>query len=284
MPRTRTPRTPPAAANEESSAAAETALRSGTLARGLAVLDVLLAAAQPMALGDLATQAALDLSTTLRLARALEDSGHVIRTADGKRYLPSPRALRPLPLLHPLEAMRREAGPIVRDLAQRVSQTAVLVVYVGMERLVVDVFQTPGSLSPYYSTWLHGPLHASGPGKALLLSLEPAQRRQFLGEAPYARHTEHTLVDEAALQRDLEAAAETGVVLVRDEYYQGLSAAAANFYGWNGRALGCIAITGHSAGFTPAALATITTELRTCTRLMPLQVSALRSVEQFSGR
>lgn len=285
MPRPRSSRTASEAVAKSPAADAEaTALRSGTLARGLVILDLLLQAAQPMALGDVAAQAELDLSTTLRLMRALEDSGHVVRAVDGKRYLPSPRALRPLPLLHPLEALRREAGPIIRDLAQRVSNTVVLVAYVGMERLVVDVFQTPGSLSPYYNTWLQGPLHASGPGKALLLSLDAGQRSQLLGNGPFERKTEHTIVDAQALERDLAAASATGVVLVRDEFYLGVSAAATNFQGWNGRVLGCLVVTGHSVEFTPAAVETMTAELRNCARLMPLQVPALRSLEQFSGR
>lgn len=258
--------------------------RSGTLQRGLAILDLLIPAAQPLTLGDIAAQVGLDLSTTLRLLRALEEQGRVIRGADGKRYIASPSTLRPLPLLHPLEQLRREAMPILNDLAARVSQTVILVVFLGTERLVVEVVQTPGSLSPYYSTWLKGPLHASAPGKALLLTMDEAQRRLALGAPPYRRWTERTIVDEQVLARELAAAAEAGVVLVRDEYYQGLSAAAANFKAWNGRALGCIGVTGHTAEFTEELLAVITRELLNCARLMPLQASALRAVEQLGAR
>src|SRR5690606_3551949 len=82
---------------------------SGALARGLAVLRALIAAPQPMLLGDVATAVKLDQSTTHRLLRSLEDAGHVIRVQGGKRYLASPKALFPLPLLHPLALFRREA-------------------------------------------------------------------------------------------------------------------------------------------------------------------------------
>ena len=258
--------------------------RSGTLLRGLAILDLLVPTAQPLALGDIASQVGLDQSTTLRLLRALEDNGRVIRSADGKRYLPSPSTLRPLPLLHPLEQLRREAAPILQELAQRVSQTVILVVFLGTERLVVDVVQTPRSLSPYYSTWLKGPLHASAPGKALLLTMSPEQRRAALGEAPYRRWTDHTIVDAQDLERNLAEAAASGVALVRDEDYEGLSAASAIYQGWDGRALGCIGITGHSAAFTAETVALIQRELRSSVRLMPLQASALAAVAQLSAR
>ncbi|RYF46697.1 MAG: hypothetical protein EOO27_38855, partial [Comamonadaceae bacterium] len=83
---------------------------SGTLLRGLAVMDVLLAARQPLSLIEVANRVQLDQSTTLRLLRALESVSQVIRIGDGKRYLASPKAMRPLSLRHPLEQFRRESS------------------------------------------------------------------------------------------------------------------------------------------------------------------------------
>jgi len=74
---------------------------TGTLARGLQVMDLLLQARQPMTLAEIADAVALDHSTTLRLLRSLEELKQVIRLGQGKKYLCSPKALRPLPLLHP---------------------------------------------------------------------------------------------------------------------------------------------------------------------------------------
>src|SRR5438046_1274291 len=183
------------------------AVRAGTLARGLAILDVLLSAPQPMTLAEITGLVKLDQSTTLRILRALEDAGQLIRISDGKRYLPSPKALRPLPLLHPIEQLRREAAPFLTDLALEVSKTAVLVAYIGPERLVVDIAQSPGSLSPYYNNWLHGPLHGSGVGKAFLLALSPDQRRIALGREPYTAFTPNTMTSWEAVSRDLAIAA-----------------------------------------------------------------------------
>ena len=103
---------------------AEAAGPIGTLARGLAVLDIIVEAPQPLNLAEIAAQAELDQSTTLRLLRSLEDSGYVLRPAGSKRYLPSPRAIRPLPLMHPLEMFRRETAQIVRELVTSILRTA----------------------------------------------------------------------------------------------------------------------------------------------------------------
>jgi len=252
--------------------------------RGLAIMDVLIPAGQPLSLAEIAGATNLDQSTTLRLLRTLEDARQVLRIGDGKRYIASPKALRPLPLLHPLEQLRREADSILRSLAARVGNTVVLVAFLGSERLVVDVMLAPNSLTPYYATWLHGPLHASGPGKAYLLSLDDQQRRAALGPEPYTAATSRTLTTWDAVRHDMQRSAERGYVTVADEFYDGLSAVAAPFFSWSGKAVGCIAITGRTADFNEATVQKAAVELLNCTRLMPLQVTSLSWLEQLSGR
>ncbi|NYT36020.1 IclR family transcriptional regulator [Allopusillimonas soli] len=256
---------------------------SGTLARGLAIMDVLLASSQPLSLMEIAARVRLDQSTILRILRVLESEAQVLRLADGKRYMPSPKALRPLPLLHPLEQLRREAAPMLRDMAVRISQTVVLVVYFGLQRVVLDVLQVHGSLSPYYESWLRGPLHASGPGKALLLSMPAQKRREVLGSEPYKAYTEHTLCTWRDFQRNMEEAATLGVISVCDEFYDGLTAMAANFHNDQGRALGCIVVTGHSADLDASERIRVARELANCARLMPFQAASLRQLEQLAG-
>ncbi|MBS0389989.1 MAG: helix-turn-helix domain-containing protein [Proteobacteria bacterium] len=286
MPRTRKTHPPAAApsANKPNESTKPNGQLAGTLMRGLAILDALISAGHPMTLAELAAGVKLDLSTTLRLLRSLEEAQRVIRVVDGKHYLASPSTLRPLSLKHPLEELRRQADPLVRSLANKVKQSVVLVAYIGGERVVVDVMQAGGSLNPYYTTWLHGPLHASGPGKALLLATEPSKREALLGKPPYVARTAKTLTSKVALDADLELAEKNGYVLVRDEFYDGLSAIAANFFSWDKTALGCLAVTGYSADFDDDTIALIAKELQACTRLMPLQVPALQQIAQLSGR
>ncbi len=254
---------------------------AGTLARGMAVLDLLLGAPQPMTLAEIADALGLDHSTTLRLLRALEEMGRVIRLLDGRKYACSPLSLRPLSLLHPIEQFRREAAPLVAALADNIRQSVVLVVFLGQERCVVDVALSPGSLSPYYSTWLHGPLHGSGPGKCLLMSLDEPRRKMLLGPEPYTAHTPSTLTTWDAVAADLAAADARGYAVVRDEFYDGLSAVAAPFSAWSGRTLGCIAATGHSRDLNDEAITAAGPELARVARLIPMQASSLRLLEPF---
>jgi len=243
----------------------------------------LLAARQPLSLNEIAHRVGLDQSTTLRLLRTLESASQVMRIPDGKRYLASPKAMRPLSLRHPLEQFRRECAQLLRQLSTKLSSTVVLVVFFGVQRLVLDVVQAPGSLSPYYEPWLSGPWHASGPGKSLLLALNDKERQALLGPEPYQAITPYTLQTWDAVSRNLQQAALAGVVTVRDEFYEGLTAIAANYADEEGYVLGCIAVTGHSSEMDDAAIARVAQELTSCTRLMPFQSPAMTELRGFAG-
>src|SRR5699024_7374158 len=147
--------------------------------------DVLSDALQPLALAHIAAATGLDLSTTHRLIRTLEGSGHILQVDDTKRYVSAPKVMQPLPLTHPLRTLQRDAQPILNRLSSHLTETVVMVLYLGIERMVLDIARSNGSLAPYYDTWLHGPLHGSGSGKALLLTLPTERRKVLLGKEPY---------------------------------------------------------------------------------------------------
>lgn len=257
---------------------------TGTLARGLQVMDVLLQARQPMTLAEIADAVALDHSTALRLLRSLEELRQVIRLGQGKKYLCSPKALRPLPLLHPIEQLRRESAPTLYGLAADMHATVILVVYLGAERLVAQVATSEGTLNPYYNAWLAGPLHGSGPGKALLMSLGDAERRALVGAEPFKTYTDHTIQSWDRLSEDLALSAMRGYALVRDEFHLGLSAMACNFKSPAGHVAGCLALTGHSRDFTPEWIEAASTRLKALTQLIPMQFAALTLIDTLCGR
>lgn len=257
---------------------------TGTLARGLAIMDLLLQARNPMTLAEIADAVGLDHSTCLRLLRNLEDLRQIIRLGQGRKYICSPRALSPLPLLHPLEQLRRECGMILNTFARDVNASVVLVIYLGNERLAVQVATGIGTLNPYYDPWLQGPLHGSGPGKAYLLSLSPAERRSLLGEEPYMAYTPQTIRTWSDLDADLQAAEARGFALVRDEFYPDLSAMSCNIRSGAGHTVGCFALTSHSRDFTPAWIEMAGRKLVNLARLLPMQVSAFSMIDTLCGR
>ena len=223
---------------------------SGALARGLAVLDVILDTPQSLTLAEIAQRARLDLSTTMRLLRTLEESRYVLRIDNGKRYAGSPRATMPLPVLHPIKQFRREVFPTLTELSIAVKATVVLVAFLEAERIVIEIAQVAGSLAPYYRTWLNGPLHGSGSGKALLATFPEERREALLGPGPYRAVTQYSITDPARLREDLEKGTRQGYYVARDEHIVGLTAISANIPTWRGGAVGCFVMTAHSRDCT----------------------------------
>ncbi len=256
---------------------------AGSLARGLGIVNVLLNAPQPQNITEIAAATQLDQSSTLRLVRTLEDHGYVVRISGSKRYAASPQAMQPLPLMHPIQQLRREAHTVLTGLSARLTETVVLVLYLGMERMAIDIAQCPGSLAPYYSTWLRGSLHAAGAGKALLLSLGQTRRHELLGPAPYAAITPFTLTERDDLDADLQASAERGFVVAIDQHRVGLTTVAANISGWHGAAIGSLVVTGHTRNFEAERITRVGQELIGATELLLYQAPSLSAVAHFLG-
>ena len=263
---------------------AENGERSGTLSRGLALLESLAAAPQPMTLAELAAATALDQSTAHRLLKTLEDCRYVVRHEATRRYSPSPKLLHPLPMQHPLDQLRREAAPVLRELAHALQLTIVFVMFVGHERLVLDMAQVPGSLTPYYGTWLQGPMHATGGGKALLMTMDAAQRAALLGPEPWVACTPHTLTDAARLDADMRASVARGYAVSRNEHRQGVTNLSSPIRRWTGGAAGCLIATARSQDLDDEAIARIGGEVQRAAELLVMQAPSLEAASRFCGR
>lgn len=263
---------------------AERGERTGTLVRGLAILNTLLGAAQPMNLAEVAAATGLDQSTAHRLLKTLEETQMVVRNDVTRRYSPSPKFLHPLPLLHPLDQLRRECSPVLSEIAHRLRKTTVLVLFIGRERLVLDIAQVPGSLTPYYGTWLHGPLHATAGGKALLMSVDVERRHALLGPGELEACTPQTIIDRAVLDDDLDVSAKRGYVISRGEHRVGVTNIAANITNWSGGVVGCLIATGQARDFDDDTVAEVGAELKRAAELLLYQAPSLEASGRFCGR
>lgn len=255
----------------------------GTLARGLRVLDALSTAPQPLGLAEVAGLTGLEQSTTLRLLRALEESRFVIRDGESKKYCLSPKALRPLPLLHPLEQLRREIAVPLRELALLIDKTVLLALYVGTERMVIDIAQGNNTINAYYDTWLTGPMHGTAAGKAHLATIDVKRRRSLLGPDPLPCYTQATLIDHARLDADIALSDTRGFFVALGESRPGIGALAANVHSWLGDPVGCLVATGNVRDFDEAIVEKIGLEVKQAADLIVVQAPSLVAAAQFCG-
>lgn len=256
--------------------------RAGTLLRGLRLLDYVVDAPHALTLAELAAVTNLDQSTAHRILRQLEEAGYVVRGGASKRYFASPKVLSPLPLLHPLNQFRRESQPILQELAHRISHTVILVGFFGTARMVIDIAMVPGSVTPYYSTWLQGPLHATGVGKALLSGLTVDQRLRVLGANPLTRYTDRTIVDTGVLNEKLATEPNDRYVVSNEEYRSGITNIASVIRTWNQSSFGCLNLSAASAKLDPSKIEHLGRELAAAVDLITYQAPSLQQASQFT--
>lgn len=258
---------------------------TGSLSRGLQVLEVLRHANGYLSLSDIAAETGLDASTVHRLLQALTENGYAARDDVQKRYLPGPRALSPLSLFHPVTLLRREAGAVLQAFQEETGETIALVLFIAQERLVVEFARGNQPLSPYYDTWLKSPLHGSGSGKLLLAWLSDSERTQLLGSGPYMAHTPQTITDPELLSQELDKVRTQGYAVARDDAYQGLTAIGVPLmHPTDAQPLGCLVITSRSSSVSAQAETEFADKLKTASRLLLNSAPSIQALKQWSVR
>ena len=271
--------TPPA--NKKTQADPTISGKSGSLSKGLSILNLLADAPTPLAMTEITGALGLDNSTTYRLLQTLADEGYVIRTRS-KQYVAGPRTLATLSTQHPLNNFRREISSNLHHLRDELGETVAGVLFVGRERIIVDVIHGRDPLSPYYTSWLQSPLHGSASGRILLLSLPAEDRRQLIGEGPYEAVTPYTITDPTQLAEELMQIRARGYTVTRDEALVGITAIAAPITLGN-QSLGCLAVTASSSRIDRTAADTIGQRLLESAKLISRGAPSLRALAYAVG-
>jgi len=255
---------------------------TSSLQRGLRVMQVLVDGLTPLTLSEIATQTGLTASTLHRLLQDLARGEYIVR-CEGRRYMASPKALMPLGLYHPLNLLRRDAAGHLLALRDQFQLTSSLVVFIGVERLALDIAASNETLSPYYDTYLRSPLHTAASGKILLAALPPDQRHALLGDGPYTAHTGATITDPQRLAQDLAEVRSRGYATALDETFNGISAIAAPVQLEHESPVGCFVLAGESERFRKAGIAAIGEALRDKGRMFAFGAPAMKVVRGFLG-
>ena len=261
----------------------ETKSDSGTLQRGFAILELLNEATRPLTTREIADAIQINDSTVHRLLQTMRELGYVCRD-EAKRYHASPKSFLPLTIYHPLNLLRREAFEPLRALREQFGLSASFIVFVGTERLVLDVSGVTGMLTPYYDTYLRSPLHASASGKLLLQNLSPKARAELLGAGPYQAYTPKTITDPDALAHELDQTARRGYAVNLDENFVGISAMGALIICGPEQAAGCLLLAGASDRFNEQRIEEIGRALREKANLFSFGSPPLRAVKSMFSR
>ncbi|WP_447039321.1 IclR family transcriptional regulator domain-containing protein [Streptomyces sp. DSM 118878] len=222
-----------------------------SLARGLAVLRALGGArGDGLPLTALAAATGLTRATARRCLRTLELAGYAAH--DGRLYRPLPRILE---LGH--AALSRLtfadiAEPHVRELTERVHQSASVTVLDGTDILYVARAATVRVMSVRITLGTRFPAYATAMGRVLLAGLPAPERERLLREAPPRALTPLTVTDTGELARVLERVAADGWATADQELEEGLRSVAVPVRDAAGRVVAALNVARH-AGTAPLA-------------------------------
>jgi DNA-binding IclR family transcriptional regulator len=192
-----------------------------------------------------------------------------------------PRIVAALPTQHPLNNFRREISSSLHRLRDGLGETVAVVLFIGKERVIIDVLQGRDPLSPYYTSWLKSPLHGSASGRLLLLSLSAEDRHELIGDGPYEPVTPYTVTDQKILAEELLRARARGYAVIRDESLIGITAIGACIMLGN-QSMGCL-VTASSRRISEDGADLIGQELANTAKLISHGAPSLRVLAHAIG-
>lgn len=215
-----------------------------SLTRGMSLLEVLSEREHGLRLKDLARQADLSPSTAHRLLTTLEqkrfvrfDRDSCVWTIGSSCFAAGSGFLRQ-------QQFMVEAASRLRFLSNEIKETTSLGVMEGGKMLVLKQVSgrqvaasllTPGTRSSPHNTAL---------GKVLLASRQHQQQRTMVLSGRLDRTTERTIINPAALARELEITETRGFAVDDEEYVVGRRCIAAPIYDELGQCVAAISICG----------------------------------------
>ena len=221
--------------------------------RALAIVELLLRAAAPLTVRDVAAGAGLNRTTAHRLLGSLHRRGWIERAADGG-YQPS---LRYLALVRASLGGRdfvAEVRPTMERLSLLSRETVHLGVLDNHDILHIDKVESPEIVGVSSRIGARATPHVTGLGKALLAAGSDEELEAYIAEARSRPAPFATLADAAALREEMRLSRQRGYSIDEGESSAGVRCLAVAICGVGGSPLFALSLTGPSGRFTPERL------------------------------
>lgn len=190
--------------------------QSSTLAKGLRLLQALVADGGRSTLSEIASAQDIPLPTAHRLALTLEGEGYIERQSKGC-YLPGRELSRIMPLIPQPED--RIAVRLRRPIKQLAAKHRVLMHFGVLDDGMVTylVKENGGEQELFTEERMQLEAYCSGIGKILLAALPEEDLQAYLDNGPFVALTKHTLTQPDEIRAELGTVRQEGVAFDRFE-------------------------------------------------------------------
>lgn len=211
--------------------------RIQSLERGVGILYLICESRKPMGLTEISCRSGLDKATTYRILTTLVATGLLRQDETSRSYRPGPGIAR----LHGVGGadLRALARPVMRQLVEKVGETACLILPRGTNRICVEVVEPDRELRVVAPIGTIKPL-AIGSSGLVLLAWLPEQERSALLDRIEAEH--RLELDRKDYAPRLARVAKEGWAYSAGEVEPGTSALAVPFRDALGRVMGALVV------------------------------------------
>ncbi|SFR00998.1 IclR family transcriptional regulator [Poseidonocella sedimentorum] len=228
----------------------------GTVAKALAVLDMVSEFGRPVRFGELLERANYPKATLYRLVQTLTRQGMLSHDAETQTYALGMRLVRMAHSAWQQSSLAPIARPFIDALSRDLGETVHLAQIDNAQVLYVDKRNATRPVAMFSDAGKVGPAYCTGVGKAMLAFLDEAAREHALDQQSYHAFTPHTLASREALEAELENIRERGFAYDREEHEPGIICVAVPILTRNRRVLGSLSITTTTSRATLDDLAT----------------------------
>lgn len=192
---------------------------------------------------EIATELDVHKSTVFRLLATMEARGLIAQNSERGRYQLGYGVLElaaGATRKHDISLLGR---PVCQELAESAGETVNIAIH--DERTVISIDQVMGSATVTSVNWVgqRTPMHATASGKVFLAHMPSEQVDAILSEG-LEKYTPHTIVDPAALERQLALVREREYAYTVEEHEIGLAAVAAPIRSLDGRVVAAVTVSG----------------------------------------
>lgn len=175
-------------------------------------------------LSEVARKAGFPPSTAHRLAAALVRDGYASVDEASRRYSLGLQTFALASRVAHRHGFAGSALPVLRRLADRTAESALMSVIDGHHQLYVHHVQGSHSVSVSGEPGRRGPLHCTSMGKVLVAFAAEAARKALVETLELVPFTPHTIVDRDRFRDEIGAVAAQGYAVADEEHEAGIRA------------------------------------------------------------
>jgi IclR family pca regulon transcriptional regulator len=212
--------------------AGQAAWFSQSLARGLIVARAFDRESPRMRSSDVAAKTGLTRAAARRYLLTLKELGYL--GADGDWFYPMPRILELGYSFISSARLEEFVEPVLKTLSDQTGAAAHFAVLDKNETLCLGSVFSSKMFGFFIAIGARHPAYAGSMGKVLLSGLTPKQLDDYLASVRRVAHTAETLINAAALRREILAVRKTGYAINRGELNTGIVGVAVPVCGKDG--------------------------------------------------